>query len=606
MALNTKYNKILLAIIILAFAIRLSGINQPFNEDELHWAYSAETRDWLGTVMRNTPLSIYAMNFITAVFGVETWSIRLTFIIAGLSTILITAKLAKEQFSEKTAIISAFLLTIQPLHTLASLQAAYEGSFLTLFFITSIYFLFKFCQEPTSNKKYIYLTGIALGFALLSKTSAILIIPPIILIYSFLMTKKLRFAMKTMLTTIIICAVIFAIGFAIPSILLQSPALINSITQLLSQTDTIKTSMLSLLFQYSYAIIWFGPLLPLLTIYAVIYKKIDKLNLVSLLYIILFYLLIIRENSPPIERYWMILLPQASIISANALIGFISDQKNRKIIMLSFATTLIALFVINLQKSKILSFYPKIQYLEHAINLDWNFLVPITGSSGPLGFYINFITIGAIFGAVGIIIIANIVQARIKKFSYTTFMLSTIIIGASFAYNAFFLQEYLFSSTNPNIISATKQTIEFINTNNLKTPIYYYRNYALFHHFDNKYKSNRTNILPAFDYFNMTNYNKKNLKKLRETAISQPIYAELIQLQFPNDIDELANITKGTIAIIDFPHTAETEQLAKITKNCKKIKEIQDKNTSLAKIFDCSKQKTEDYLLLTIPKSNSL
>ena len=133
MTSEKKYTCILFFVLAIAFAIRFLGISQPFNEDELHWAHSARARDWLGTVTFNAPLSIYALNTFTALFGVSTETIRLTFILAGLLTILIAAKLAREQYNKLTALITALLLAINPLHVLASLQAAYEGSFMTLF-----------------------------------------------------------------------------------------------------------------------------------------------------------------------------------------------------------------------------------------------------------------------------------------------------------------------------------------------------------------------------------------------------------------------------------------------------------------------------------------
>jgi len=80
---NQKYGQYLILIIFLAFLIRLLGINQQINEDELHWQYSAAEKDWFGTIMRNSPLSIYALNTLTTLIGTEIWAIRLTFIIAG-------------------------------------------------------------------------------------------------------------------------------------------------------------------------------------------------------------------------------------------------------------------------------------------------------------------------------------------------------------------------------------------------------------------------------------------------------------------------------------------------------------------------------------------
>lgn len=593
-----NYKKLLFLIIIAAIAIRLLGIFQPINEDELHWTYSTVERDWLGTIMRNAPLSIYATNTVSAIFGTQTWAIRLTFVLAGIATILLSAKLAKKQYGKKTALITAGLLAIHPLHILASLQEAYEGSFLTLFLVTTIYCLYEYHQS--NKKKWLYLLGISFGLALLSKTSAIFIIPPIILIYLLLKTKKIHAILDTIKATTIGIAV-FIFGFAIPSIILKSPALINTITQLASQTQLTRESILPLVIQYAHAIIWIGPIFTVIPLYLIISKKADLLNSTVIIWTALFYFVAIQENAPPIERYYMILLPFLAILAANFITcEILKNKKIQKWILASSGTSLAILLLINAQKSKILPFYPKTEYINNILNLNWNLLLPITGSSGPIGFYVNFTSIAFAF-ITTIAIFALIVLlkkvANSKKNTNTISILLIIFTGIGLAYQLFLAQEHLLSTTQPNINKITQEVIDYANTNTLKTPVYYFKNYALFYNFEKKYNTTPAALpLEEFNYFDIKEYNTTKLSELRKLVSAQPFKKEFIPISFGDDnTKKIYNIEKeiakqgATIIFIDFPTISKTGALWQMTNKCTKKTMFQDKNTTIGYIFECPK-----------------
>jgi len=493
----------------------------------------------------------------------------------------------------KIALIAAGLLAIHPLHILASLQAAYEGSFLTLLFVLTIYCLRIYVKSK--KEKWIYLTGIFFGLAILSKTSAILLIPPIILIYLLLETKKTNAIINTCKTTAIGCFV-FITAFAIPSIITKSPALINVITQLLSQKDAVRTSIVPLILQYAHAIIWIGPIFLIFPIIAIINKKTDKLNLIAVSYTILFYLLAIRESTPPMERYLMILLPSLSILTASGLIKVFDSKNAKRLITITIITAILSIIILtllNIQQSITIPFYPKTEYLNSVLNLNWDFLMPITGSSGPIGFYVNFLVITTTF----ISTITLFIISCITKNAQTKKTLICIIFGISIAYTLFFAQEYLISGTQPDINNTTQQIIDYVNSNNLTTPIYYFRNYALFYQFDKKYFYNKQTKIPDFDYFDINSYDAKKLKNLRKIATEQILNNQFITISFQDDTveksKELENKIKkqgGTIIMIDFPELSKKGRLWQTIKTCKQIKTFEDKGKPIGRVFDCGEK----------------
>lgn len=585
------YHILLLSTIILAIIIRLFGITQPFNEDELHWAYSTEVRDWFGTVMRNSPLSIYVMNAFTAIFGVNPITLRLPFIIVGILTILMTAKLALEQHGKRTSILAAFFLAIHPLHILASLQATYEGSFLAFFFITTLFFLSRYQRRYSAI--YLYFAGIAFGLSMLTKTAALLLIPPIAFFFLYTVHQRLFLALKQTSLIFLIGLALFILGFAIPSILIQSPAFVNVITQLLSQKDLPRINSFFILFQYAYALLWLGPLFLFLPFYSIFKQHTDRLHAVSIIYVILFYFIAIRESSPPLERYWMILLPSFAIMSARTTLSILKPTfLNLYAILTSLALTFSFLFITHLMPAKMIPFYPKINYLSALFSFDWNFLVPITGSSGPLGFYLHFLpfTIIFIIEAVLFLIICFVSTKNKTRFPSILF---TLLLGMSLGYALFFDQEYLFSATGPNISDVTRQVITYVNSNNLPLPIYYFRNYALFYHFDNYTPPSPS--LPPFDYFNHASYQPPHLQELRTHATQQPFTPYFVPLSFVDDAVEKSNhLLKelkqkgGSIIFIDFPYLSKEGALWQTIQQCKRLTQFHTKGPTTGYIFDCN------------------
>ncbi len=580
------YYLLLSCIILLAFAIRLLGINQPFNEDELHWAYSAEVRDWFGTITFNTPLSMYFLNTFTTIFGVSTETIRLSFVIIGIITILITTKFAAEKYNKKTAIIAALLLAINPLHVLASLQAAYEGSTLTLFFITTLFFL-------TRNSNL--LTGTSFGMAVLSKLSALFIIPPIIFLHFFSKNHTVLKSLKKTFIITLIAMIPLILFFALPSILTDSPALVNSIIKLLSKQTNISNGISGIVMQYGHAFVWLGPILTFLPILALRYKTKNRLHFIAIIITVIFYFLLTINTAPPIERYWMILLPSLSIISAHIIAQNIKKEKKTIILLVTTCTlAFIIAICINLPDAENVPFYPKQKFIDKIFSLEFNWLIPLTGSSGPLGFYINAIN-PTIFTFTALLLLMILLFNTKHKIT-----ILLLFLGISTGYQLFFVQEYLLSLTQPNIPHITQKTIEYINTNNLQEPIYYFKNYALFYHFDKKYYEKKQPItLPSkFNYLNKSAYDKEELKNKVAKTVYQSWYPGFVSLSFVDDDENRSNMlleqfkkNSGTVVFIDFPTLNKQGPLWKTIQQCNEIKKFSDKGKTVAYIFDCDKLK---------------
>lgn len=110
------------------------------------------------------------------IFGNYEWAARLPFLIMGVISILLLYLIGKELYDEKVGIFASFFLAISPMVAYFSRNAQGESP-LIFFSLLSIYLFIRFYF--TYNKKYLFLSSIALLFAVMSKYLALFLFLPI-------------------------------------------------------------------------------------------------------------------------------------------------------------------------------------------------------------------------------------------------------------------------------------------------------------------------------------------------------------------------------------------------------------------------------------------
>jgi len=130
------------------------------NWDEVSHGYNAYSilasgqDEWgvrLPTIFRaygdyKLPAYIYLTTIPIALFGPGALAVRLVGVLAGLVTILVTYLLTKELFKEKTALIAAFLVAVEPWSFFLS-RGAFEANLGLTFFVTGLYLFILFIKK---------------------------------------------------------------------------------------------------------------------------------------------------------------------------------------------------------------------------------------------------------------------------------------------------------------------------------------------------------------------------------------------------------------------------------------------------------------------------
>tara|TARA_Y100000310_G_scaffold345815_1_gene470388 strand:+ start:4351 stop:5862 length:1512 start_codon:yes stop_codon:yes gene_type:complete len=190
--LKNPYTLTLIAILILALAIRLSyfNINQAVWWDEAE--YLLQAKAWaFGTP--NTGFGVvrpillpFLLSFFYKLGGTEITS-RIVILVFSMLSVYLSYLVGKQLFNKKVGLIAAFLLSIFYLELFHTIRVLVDTPGTTMILLT----MYLFWKGYYHNRKYLYWFGLvfALGFMLRFTTGLFLIV---ILLY-LLLTEHLRF-----------------------------------------------------------------------------------------------------------------------------------------------------------------------------------------------------------------------------------------------------------------------------------------------------------------------------------------------------------------------------------------------------------------------------
>ncbi|MEK6951729.1 MAG: glycosyltransferase family 39 protein [Nanoarchaeota archaeon] len=176
-----KTKILLMVALILAFVLRFwaAATTQPFADDLV---YGTHAINWLSadatSNQNQSPLWFALADIFYRIFGVSLISGRLTSIIFGSLTVLITFLIANLIFDKKVAIISSFLLAISSFHIKHQVM---EMDMVFAFFTLLAAYLF--LEKLKKENKISLLAFLFLGLAILSKSIPITTLPGFILAF---------------------------------------------------------------------------------------------------------------------------------------------------------------------------------------------------------------------------------------------------------------------------------------------------------------------------------------------------------------------------------------------------------------------------------------
>ncbi len=494
-------------IIFLSIVMMIVFIGQLFIADRVLFgddyifAELAENNEFFFTENAHPPLPVWSDILITEILPLTNRTMRLTSIIFATLTIPLVYFLGKKVSGEKAAWIAAVLVGLSAWHIRASqMNSGSDGGMFTFFFYLTLYYFITVVE--TSQTKDKIATGIAFGLTMLSKETGVLLIPicGIYSLYTLWKTEKnqqkeeCKKAVKHCIGILLIAGIVWSI-FPLLDLIYNNGQSINAILERATSAVSERAAAYSYWFMSVFSafklFIWSGPLLFFLPIVCILKKKEWKQEwkqewiwVILLIVSVLFYFVITPPNLDR-TRYLMITIPALVILGAKYIEEKTAEWKKREWFLVGVCSIIIfiAFFLMN-QNTVIVSYESQQNPIALLKQGNLNFSIPVFTETDNSGFLLHF---GIFVAAYGITALACLLLFAKNK---TIGKIALIIfLSVSIGYNCIIVEAYGLHWSNPNYSDGVKEIIQYAEENQLKEPLYLFKNYELQWYLRDKYQN---------------------------------------------------------------------------------------------------------------------
>src|SRR3989344_5019106 len=450
-ALRSNYG--LLLLVLLFIATRFLGLDQLYHQDEYRWVSQVYTTEFGEVDSPHPPIMQSTLSLVGKMFGYDNLRVA-PFVFGILNLILIYAVSLKITGNRKIAYLSSGLYVVSVYGLIANLMMDIDGAVMPFFVLLTYYLYLKYIKDG-DGKFLLFLIAVAIaGF--LTKLSFILFAAALAVEYLWVLygRGKLKTNLKKLFylfggAAVLVAAVYIFYGSSHPWF----------IEYTIRRFDTFNfgsRAYFELFLRLLKFFIWLSPLLFLPMVYGLFRKDFFtkyRLWYVYSLFNLLFYLVIFDFARLPVERYFMFIIAPAAIISGQVVYSLFSglNKKHFFLSVLGFAVLLAFTFLIAYD---VVPLNPKEAYVQKVKNLDFNFLIPMTGGSGPIGFYVSapFVLGSWIVGLFWLLF-------NKKKLAIAFF----VVFGVG--YNVLLSSENLAGAFYGNVNNITKKSVEYVINN---------------------------------------------------------------------------------------------------------------------------------------------
>jgi len=217
-----KYALYIILIIILTVFLRvykLDKIPNGFYDDGASQGYDAYSilksgKDRYGNsfplLFRSfddyiPPFYNYSLIPFIWVFGLNEFAVRLPAALSGILSVILTYLIAKKLFNKKTALLSAFFLSVSPWGLVYS-RYAFPSTLLLFFFLLGFYFILNY----DNNKRYIIASAVPFALTFYSYATSKLFMPLFIIGFIMIYRKELIKYKKELIIALVLFILIIS------------------------------------------------------------------------------------------------------------------------------------------------------------------------------------------------------------------------------------------------------------------------------------------------------------------------------------------------------------------------------------------------------------
>ena len=550
-----KPKKQIFLILLLAgvfLLTRFSLVSMMYHQDEYKWAMIVNPSFHLDLKSDHPPLIGILYKTTGAIFGYD--HLRVLPIIVSLLCFILLFQLISQFYGRREAIFASVLYLISPYALIANTQIDIDGALLPFATLLAFYSYFNL-QKGDKRNFWLPIFVFSLFFGFLIKLSFIIVVAVICTDYiiknkvGLNYLKKIIFPAIGGILALVLVTYLFVVLFKINNPL----QFVMNVTRF-GILNFSERNYSQILFLSIKSLILASPfvLLSLFLVFSHKSRKDLSIWFVYILYNIIFYYFIFDFSNRTIERYNMFIIIPCAVIGGIFLAeNLVTSLRKSKDVFVSTVVMIISFIVVGLSvtvQAVALPLNPKSLYLDKIQHFDFGFLIPLTGGSGPIGFYVSVFLVAVVFSICCLLLVVYFVRPNHK---YGLYIL-VAFVTFSVSYNFVLAREFLMGGRYGNVDMVAKGVVTYTN-NNPKIP-------------------------QVITYYDIAGYELNSEGKYFKRFYTDPMFEKTNVSKF--------NSYDGYYMVVDFPEINKDSVYWKYLESCKKVFETRDKNIS-GYVFDC-------------------
>ncbi len=455
--------------LLLAFVvIRLPGLSLPYHQDE--WKTAEIVRSHIvGGLAAHPPLTERIYRWGGDVIGAD--NLRVIPLTFGVLSAALLYLVVRRRSGMYAAIAALSLYSVCMYGVWASLMVDTDGAILPSLFLLAVYVYDRCRRAATTRESYAWVcvAALVITLGLLTKLSAVLILGALAADYLIEVRHRLtRRVFVRALIGILGCGAIAITAIVSAHFFLPSFDVSKMVAHVLYYVRFEGRGYLQILIQAVKALFYLSPLLivPLVFISRETFKR-YRIFVIYLGLGAFFYFVLFDFSQGALDKYLMFSIVPLAAIVGDILTRVLADIPRVRVMQgLSLGGILAAILVsINFLSPQVVPLYPKTEWISAVAHGNWNILMPFTGGSGPLGFYVSFLFIAVSFATAGCMALGALIFPKIRP----ALLVAVMVVGLTGS--AVFIEELLWGRINGSAPKVLAESVAYIASSEIKSVI---------------------------------------------------------------------------------------------------------------------------------------
>lgn len=531
------YTGALIAVFVL---VRLPGLSHIYHQDEYKWAQIVHPAYGLQGTIPHPPLSEWLYHVTGVMFGYD-W-LRIAPLLFSVANLILGMVLVRRWFCAKSAILFGVLSSIITASAIASLQVDIDGALLPFWTLLAFYGASEWWERHDARRAKWFVSIACIG-GLLTKVSFLLV--PLTLLLEWIISRRLKISKRV---------VVLALGIGGALLLLWISPVLNELrvvhyAKSFGFLNFLQRDYFELLLLTMKSIVMVGPVC-LVALVAVIRRasRYRHLLVFSALQFI-FYFVLFDFTHRTMERYLLAFLFPIMAIASDEIVAryfFRTKRVSWRDTLPAIGITILWTSLLFLVPKTAIPLHPKEEFVRRVLHADTSFLIPISGGSGPIGFFVPADVTLVVFLATALLLFWG--------WRRPAFPLSGTLAIASllFGFGVLTTQEFIFGGLYGNASAVAKKALAYVNA--------------------------ETTISKVITYNDIGGWELGESKKYFKRFYLNAEFASTNEKKFTS--------FQGHYLVIGMPPLQPTSPAGRYFERCKNSYSDQDKDVS-GKVYDC-------------------